>query len=824
MEKVSFLILYANKLISMFKNFFRVAYRNLWKDKGFSSINIIGLAAGLATCLLIALFVIDELSYDKFNEKAGRIYRVHSDLKLNGAGMNAVISPAPMGPTLLKEFPRIEKYARLMSTGDMLIKKGDQTIMEHNSAFADSTLFDVFSLSMVAGDPKTALTQPMSMVISETMAKKYFGNNNPIGQSLLTSNTTNYKITGVIKDMPAQSHLHLDFIKAMSEIGDSRSNEWLSNNYVTYLLVKPGTTQKYVDDALAATVKKYLEPQLVAMVHSSIEDLKKAGGHFTYVAMPLPQIHLHSNLSFEWEANGNLQYVYIFIMVAVFILLIACVNFMNLSTARSAGRSKEVGVRKVLGSLRSSLITQFLAESMLTVLIALILAVIIAALMLPLFNQLSGKQFTISLFLNPWLILLLLATGFVVGLLAGSYPAFYLSSFQPIQVLKGKLSTGFKNGWLRNGLVIFQFFTAIVLIIGTLVIHNQLNYIRNAKLGYNREQVLTLKNTASLWVHAKSFRDEALKIPGIEKATMTSDLPNTSGHSINGIFKDASLNGNSSIIMETWEVDADFVPTLGIDMAGGRNFSPQMPTDTFAVLLNETGAKMLGYANPLNETIYRPRGDSNKAVAYRVIGVVKDFHGASLHNKIGPILFFLGENRGAISFRINSKNIPAVISQIEQKYHGIEKMAGQPFLYSFMDEDFNRLYKDDQRTGKIFISFAILAIFIACLGLFGLVTYAAERRLKEIGVRKVLGASVGNIVQLLSKDFLALVLIATVIAVPVAWWAMNKWLQDFAYRTPISGWDFLLAAAMAAIITIVTVCFRAISAARANPVKSLRSE
>ncbi len=808
----------------MIKSYFRIAWRNLLKDKGFSIINIVGLATGMATCLLIALFVMDETSYDKYNDKADRIFRLHADLKLNQAGMNGITVPAPMGAVLVKEFPAIEKYVRLLDRQDMLVKKGDATIMEHHSVYADSTLFDVFTIPMIAGDPKTALTQPYSMVISESMAKKYFPGTDAIGKSLLTSNSTNYKITGVIKDLPAQSHFHFNFIKAMSELEDSRNNEWLSNNFITYVLARPGTTEKDIDQALNQTVKKYLEPQLISMVHSSLEELAKNGGHFGYYAMALPDIHLQSNFSFELETNGNRQYVYIFVVVAVFILLIACVNFMNLSTARSAGRSREVGVRKVLGSLRSSLVTQFLAESMLTALLALVLAVVLVWLLLPLFNQLSGKQITLGLLSKPWLIPSLLVTCFIVGLLAGSYPAFYLSAFQPIQVLKGKLSAGFKNSWLRNSLVVFQFAIAIVLIVGTLVIHNQLNYIRNTNLGYDRSQVLTLQNTYSLGNHAKSFKEEALKIPGIVQATMTRDLPNAGHHDINGVFKDAALTGSSTLIMENWNIDADFVPALGIEMAKGRNFSPLMPTDSSAVLVNETAARMLAFKDPLNELVYRPVDNSGASVAYHIIGVVKDFHGGSLHEKIGPVLFKLAEERGAISFRLHSKNIPAVIAQLEQKYHSIEKMAGQPFIYSFMDDDFNRLYQADQRTGKIFISFAVLAICIACLGLFGLVTYAAEQRLKEIGVRKVLGASIGNIVGLLSKDFLQLVAVALVIAVPVAWWGMNKWLQDFAYRTPIAAWDFVIAALLAAIITLLTVCFRAVKAATANPVKSLRTE
>jgi len=808
----------------MIKNYFKVALRNLWKDKGFSAINIFGLAMGMAVCLLITLYVVDELSYDQYNDKADRLYRISADLKINDNAFHSVTAPAPMGPALIKDYSQVEKYVRFRGYGDLLVKKGEETIMEHHSVLADSTLFDVFSLSLIAGDPRTALTQPHTMVISESMAKKYFPGTDPIGKDLLTGNTNHYKITGVIKDMPAQSHFHFDFIRAMSEESDSRRNEWLSNNYVTYVLARKGTDQKAIDRYLSATVNKYLSPQLVEVVHTSLEDLEKKGGHFIYNTIPVTKIHLYSNLSYEFETNGNAQYVYIFIVIAVFILLIACVNFMNLSTARSAGRSKEVGVRKVLGSLRSNLISQFLAESVLTAVISLVLAIILAAILLPTFNQLSGKHISLGLFSKPWLAPSLLLTSLIVGLLAGSYPAFYLSAFQPIQVLKGKLSAGFKNGWLRNSLVVFQFATAILLIVGTLVIHSQLSYIRNKKLGYDRQQVLTLQNTYSLWTHAKAFKEEVLKLPGVEAGTMTRDLPNVSNHDINGVFRDAGLKAADAVIMGNWYIDADYVPTLGIEMAKGRNFSSQLFTDSSAVLINETAASLLGFGDPLNRMLYRPSGGDNKAVGYRIIGVVKDFHPGSLHDKIMPIMFNLEEERGAISFRIRTKNLPALIAQIKDKYHGVEKMGGQPFIYSFMDDDFNHLYQADQRTGTIFMSFAVFAILIACLGLFGLVTYAAEQRTKEIGIRKVLGASVGNIVNLLSRDFLKLVVIAAIIAIPLAWWGMSKWLQDFAYRTTISWWVFAIAALLAGAITLATVSFRAIKSALANPTKSLRAE
>ncbi len=807
----------------MLGNYFKIAFRNLNKSKGFSAINIFGLAIGLATCLLITLFVTDELSYDRYNKNADRIFRVSEDAHVSGSAFSSTTAPPPLGPALAKDYPQIEKVVRFEGNGDMLIKKGNETIMEHNAVLADSSVFDVFTLPLVAGNPQTALVQPYSVVISESIARKYFNSTDVIGKTIWAFNTTSYKITGVMKDMPAQSHFHFNIIRSISEMEFSRSDSWLNNDFVTYLLVRPGTDERMINKWLEESVRKYLAPQLQALFHSSLDDLAKKGDYVRYTVTPLTKIHLYSSLADEFEPNGNIQYVYIFIIIAFFIMLIACVNFMNLSTARSTGRSKEVGVRKVLGSLRMNLISQFLTESILMSFIALFIALIIAVLLLPYFNQLSGKSMDMNFLTKKWLLPSLLGATILVGLMAGIYPAFFLSSFKPMQVLKGKLSTGFKTGWLRNGLVIFQFTTAIILIVGTIVIYNQLHYIRNKKLGYNRQQVLVLQNTYSLGIHAKSFKDEALNIPGVKAATMTRFLPNTNINLINSFCKNASLNVNQSIFMGQWAVDADYIPALGMEMAGGRNFSPLMPTDSSAVIINETAARMLGFSEPLNKMIYQS-DNNNNPVPFRIIGVVKDFNAGSLRKKVEPIVFNLREERGAMAFRISTENIPETIARIKQKYLAVEKMAGQPFLYTFMDEDFNRLYQSEQRTGKIFVSFALLAILIACLGLFGLVTYAAEQRTKEIGIRKVLGATVSNIVAMLSKDFLKLVGIAAVIAFPIAWWAMNKWLQDFAYRIEIKWWVFAAAGLMAIMITLITVSFRAFRAALANPVKSLRAE
>jgi putative ABC transport system permease protein len=802
----------------------KIAFRNLRRNTFFSAINIIGLAIGLATCLLITLFVTDELSYDKYNKNAGNIYRINTNVQVNGNRFNQAVGPAQLGSTLVKDYPQIKNMVRFLGNGDILIKKDKETIMEHNATYADSTLFDVFTLPLIEGDPKTALTQPLTMVISESMAKKYFGTTDALGKTLVANNTQTYTISGVMKEIPAQSHFHFNFIMAMRDVEDSRNTFWLSHNFTTYLLAQPGTTEQTLNRYLRQTIVRYLEPQLKDVLHSSLADIEQKGDFFRYSVIRLTDIHLHSDLGFEFEANSDIQYVYIFIIIAALILLVACINFMNLSTARLADRSKEVGIKKVLGSLRSGLIVQFLTESVITCFMALLLALLIVFLLLPYFNQLSGKHITISHIINWWLAPALLTITVIVGIMAGSYPAFYLSSFKPIAVLKGKLATGFKSGWLRNSLVTFQFATAIILIIGTFIIYSQLNYMHNKNTGYNREQVLILKNTYSLWIHAKTFKEEVQKLPGVTAATMTSFLPTNNYTGGNGFFKDATLNIKEGVMLGHWFIDADYVPAMGMQIVKGRNFSPLYPTDSAAVLINESAAHLLGYSDPINKMIYQDEGSNRTPVGFRIIGVIKDFNIGSLRNKIQPVLFKLAEERGAMAFRIHTADIPGLLQQIKKKYHAVPGMAGQPFLYSFMDENFNKLYEAEQRTARISISFAILAIVIACIGLFGLVTYAAEQRIKEIGIRKVLGATVSNIVQLLAKDFLKLVLLATIIAFPVAWYSMHKWLQNFAYRTAINWWIFIIAAGLALFITLITISVRALKAAMANPMRALRSE
>lgn len=801
----------------MLKNYLKIALRNLWKHKGFSAITIFGLAIGLATCLLITLFVTDELSYDKFNANADRIYRLDADFLINGTIFHERNTPAGFGPALKRDFPQIEEFVRFDGQGKALVKKGEETVMEDNTCFADNGVFKLFSLPFIAGDPATALTQPNTLVISERVAQKYFQGTDVLGKSLKMDNTTFYTITGVIKNTPAQSHLHFDMIRSMGHRTDDMMDRWLSNSYTTYILARPGVSASRIQQIVNEGTKRYMEPGLTSYLGENIAQLEKHGGFFRYNALPLNDIHLRSTNNDEAEPGGNITYVYIFIITGILILLIACVNFMNLSTARSAGRAREVGVRKVLGGEKRHLIFQFISESVLTAFFALLLAVIIAASLLPYLNNLSDKQITLHWSNLTWILPGLMLTCILVGLLAGSYPAFFLSSFEPVKVLKGKYAKGMRGSWLRNGLVIFQFTATILMLVGTLVIFKQLNFIRNSNTGYNREQVLVLQNIGALWTHAKNFQQEVKQLPGVVNATMTGSLPTSDLRNTNSYSRTPMAGDGKLMALVEWMVDADYIPTMDMQMVGGRNFSPQMPSDTNAVLLNETAAKILGYQDLKDRYLYNDG-------KFTVIGIVKDFNAGTMKSKIPPIIFRLGEYRQVMAIRIRSNDLTSVVAQIKEKYQGQQDMAGQPFRYTFMDEDFDRLYKTEERTGQVFTIFAVLAIIIAAMGVFGLVTYAAEQRSKEIGIRKVLGASISGIVALLSKEFLKLVIVAILIATPLSYILMNRWLQDFSYRTDIGWTVFVIAALVAISITLLTISFRVIKAALANPVHSLKAE
>jgi putative ABC transport system permease protein len=801
----------------MIKNYIKTAYRSLLKNKGFTLLNVLGLSVGLATCLLIVFYVVDELSYDSFNANAHSIYRVTEDVKLNTNANVFSTSEEPLQAALKENFPEIEKSTRMIDVQGLFvsplkfyIRKGRENIQEKKVVFTESSLFQVFTLPMIEGSSSSALDAPHSAVITESTAKKYFNKVDVVGRTLTINDSSVYKITGVIRDIPAQSHFNYDFFLSYTSRSESHAHGWGFAGFHNYLLLKPGVDVKKLEKEIAK----------IEIKNSFSSGAWITGGnYFRIILTPLTDIHLRDSSQYQLSPGGSIQYVYIFSIIALFILLIACVNFMNLSTARSSNRAKEVGVRKVLGSARKYLVAQFLTESVLVTLTSAIIAIFVAWMLLPLFNQMSGKQLTITAQSLPWLLPSLLVIVLVVGFLAGSYPAFYLSAFQPIDVLNGKIAKGFKGSFLRSFLVVFQFSISIFLIVGTLVIYNQLNYIQSKSLGFDRSQVLVIKNTNILGKQADILKEELKQMTGVVSTTMSSFQPTGDVRSKTGLFPDRIIDIKKDILTEFWSVDEDYINTMGIKLIDGRNFSKQMATDTAAMIVNEAFVSRYGAKDPLNKTLYR---NSYGIQPYHIIGVVKDFNFESLHQKITPLALFYAPDNGAISIRMHTGNLSALMSKIETKWKALS--PNQQFTYSFMDQDFDATYRSEQRVGTIFVSFSTLAIVIACLGLFGLAAYAAEQRTKEIGIRKVLGANISTIIGMLSVDFIKLVLISILISTPIAWFAMNRWLQDFAYRVNIQWYILAIAGAMAIFIAFITISFQSIKAALANPVKSLKTE
>ena len=812
----------------MLSNYLKIAWRNLLKNKTFSLINITGLASGLACFILIALYVADELSYDRYNEKAGRIYRINSDIVFGGNKLHLAVASDPMGAALKNDYPQVEEYVRFYtSSGSKLIKKGDQYINENEVAHADSTLFDIFTLPVMSGDAKTALNEPNTVVISESAAKKYFGTTEVVGKSVETNDngSTLYKITAVMKDIPHNSHFNFSMIFSMDNVQYQWGN-FLSHNHQTYLLLKPGTDYKAFEKNFSRFIIKYVVPQAAQFMQiKSMDEFEKAGNKLEYSLTPLTDIHLRSDRTVELGVNGNIQYVYIVSIIAIVVLVLACINFMNLSTARSASRAKEVGIRKVVGSEKRYLIRQFLTESILTTVLSTGLAILIAYLSLSWFNNLSAKELHISDLLQPKYLTVLIALPIIVGFLAGIYPAFVLSSFNPIVVLKGKLSGGLRRSNLRNVLVVGQFTMSIFLIAATIIVFRQLNYIQTKNLGFNKDQMLIVNGTFALENNRDAFKNEVAKLPGVKGSTYAGFLP-VSGYSRNDVsFSTSSaMTAENSLNMQVWDISYEYIPVMEMEMVKERNFSKEFGTDSNATILNETAARLLGWDNPVGKKLYTFYQDrmGSRLIDREVIGVVKNFHFNSMKENIGPLCFRLADNSWTTAFKVNTADIRGLVTTIEGKW---KTMApGKPFSYQFMDEAFDNMYRDEQRTSKVGLTLAIIAIIIACLGLFGLATYAAEQRIKEIGVRKVLGATISNIVSMLSKEFMVLVLIASALAIPLAWWAMNKWLEDFAYRINVGWWIFLAAGVIALLIALITVSSQAIKAAIANPVKSLRTE
>ena len=811
----------------MFRNYLKIAWRNLVRNKTFSAINIVGLAVGLATCLLIVLFVLHELSYDRYHTHADRIYRMTTHGRVGGAEINAAPSGAPAASVLVRDYTSVEATTRLTEQGSFIVKHGTDSFREERVAFADSNFFAVFSIPLIKANgggvsPKTMLTEPNTVVLTETTARKYFGDQNPVGQTLTMGDKGAFRVTGVCEDVPSNTHFHYDFFCSMRSI--KPSDKWLNSGMHTYLLLREGYSVDQLRAKSTEMVARYIGPELPQFLSVSLAEFLRKGNQFRFQFQPVTDIHLNSDYEDEHEPNSNVQYIYIFAAIAGFILLLACINFMNLSTAGSAGRAKEVGVRKVMGSERGQLMGQFLAESVLLTLLALLLALVLVAVLLPGFNQLAGKQFGISAITSGWMLPGIVVSSLVIGLLAGSYPAFVLSGFRPVSVLKGSaVKIGARSSWLRNTLVTVQFVVSIAMIVSTILVSQQLHFIQNKKAGFDKEQVLILNDTNTLSSKLDAFKAELAKLSPVVRVTSAGYLPAGATNSGNNGFQpDNGAAQPETFRNRQYYVDEDYLPTLGIGLVQGRNFSKAFLSDSSAVLINEAAARQFGWKNPIGQRLKTAgNGSAESKLTYTVVGVVRDFHFESMRQRIAPLVLAYGHDNYQMALRVKTDDMPALLKTIEQRW---KAQTDMPFAYSFLNERFNTMYVSEQRVGQLFSIFAGLAVLIACLGLFGLAAFTTRQRTKEIGVRKVLGASVSSIVALLSKDFLKLVLIAIVIASPIAWWAMNRWLQDFAYRTEIEWWVFALAGLLAVGIALLTVSFQSIRAALMNPVKSLRSE
>ncbi|MEM6631033.1 MAG: ABC transporter permease [Bacteroidota bacterium] len=812
----------------MFRNYLKTALRSLGKQRLFTSINIGGLAVGIACCLLIVLFVREELSFDTFHQNADRIYRTSVDLKFGEMEGEMAVTPAPFAFTSVADFPEVVQAARLRSTGSYLVKvsPGDNNIEETEVVFADKEVFEVFTFEVIEGDPISGLAEPNTLVLSKSRAERYFSGETSVGKTLILNDQDTYKVVAVIEDVPSNSQFQFDLFLSMEGREEAKETIWLSHNFHSYLLLKEGADADALEAKFPAMIEQYAGPQVKQFLGIEVDEWEASGNRLGYHLQPITDVYLRSDAMYELGPTGDITYVYIFSLIALFILFIACINFMNLSTARSANRAREVGVRKVLGALRSNLINQFLIESILIGLSAFVLALILAEIALPFFNNLADKNLFIP-WTNPFFLPIVIFFGLIVGTMAGIYPSFYLSGFRPIQILKGKLSQGSQSKTLRSSLVVFQFLASIVLVVCTLVVREQLSFIQNKKLGFNKEQVLILRNTYTLEDQIQVFKQRLLQDPNIAYATISGYMPVQPSNTSNTVFwPRGEKTQERSIIMNNWTVDFDYVPTLGLEILEGRDFSLDFPTDSQAVILNEAAIASWGFEDPIGQTISTFSGltEDNQEISsdYTIIGVVQNFHFESLKQSIAPLGLLIGNSTGSLQIRMKTDDISQTLSNVESLW--AEFAPNQPLDYEFMDENFMNMYETESKLGKIFLSFAILAIFIACLGLFALASFMAEQRTKEIGIRKVLGARISQIFALLSSDFLKLVGISLLIAIPISWYFMNSWLQGFEYRTDISISTYVLAGIGCLLITLITISYQSLRAAVANPIHALKDE
>ena len=812
----------------MLRNYFKIAIRNLLKRKVYSLINILGLATGMAVCLLILQFIKSELGYDKFHEKADRIYRIALERKYPGRASSYAIIPSSIGEGIQKEYPEVQECTRVFANGgNTFIRIGERIFEEKRVFFADSNFFRVFSANIIEGNPAEVLNKPKSVVLNETTAKKYFGSASAAMNKVLELDGGNtWIVSGVMKDWPEQSHMLFDLLVSTTTFGPIQPN-YISFSANTYLLLKPSADPVKLEAKFPAFIEKYVAGPVEQNFGVPFKQFQAAGNGYHYYLQPITKIHLTSNLEAELRPNGSIKVIYVFSVIAIFILALACINFVNLSTARSVERAKEVGIRKTFGSEKGSLIRQFLFESLMISFFSLVLAIGLIWLILPFFDKLANKSLAIADFFHYPEVLFMPAFALFVGLVAGIYPAFVLSSFKPITVLKGKFTSNHRGLVLRNGLVIFQFAISVFLIVSTLIVNKQLQYVLGEKLGFKKDHIVVIERTDLLDKQWNAFRDELKKVRGVENVSGTTAMPgqpNFFGVSFSIPGGKEPMTGRGVII------DEEYGSSLNLELTKGRFFSKEFGSDSLALVLNEKAVADLGLKDPIGAQLTTKdeqfMSREGTPLMYTIVGVVKDFHFQSLHQQIAPLVFI---NKGRFPFpppntavRLQATEFGAGLNAMENVWKKFVKE--KPFHFQFLDQQLAEQYNAEQTTRKVFTAFSIMAIFIACIGLLGLATYATQQRIREISIRKVLGASVSQIIQMLSKDFLKLVVVASVIAFPFAWWAMHVWLQDFVYRIDINPWVFALSALGVLIIALLTISFQAIKAALTSPVKSLRSE
>jgi len=814
----------------MIRSYIQVALRNLWRNRGYAAINIFGLALGLATSIFILLYVVNELSYDRFHEKSDRIYKAWVSGMMPTGEIHDANTAGPMAGALIADYPEVEQVVRIRQNGGFLVGNGDRKFneTEQDFMFTDSTFFDVFSFRLLKGDPKTCLVEPRSIVLTEEYAKKYFGNEDPIGKTLKIEQDTNVSvITGVMQDFPENSHFHAKMLGSASTLPENRDNlSWVNQNFHTYLVLAEGADVEAFEARLYDMVVKYVGPIVQQAMGIDLEQFEAAGNSYGYRLMPLADIHLHSGLRFELEPAGNPLYVYLFLGAAIMILVIAGINFMNMATAQSSSRSKEVGLRKVVGSRKPQLILQFLTESVVLSMMALVVAVILVYLLLPGYNNLIRMNLEFNLFGQSWILPVLVLFAILIGVFSGGYPAFVLASFKPSAVLSSSKGSGGRNkGILRNLLIVTQFTTTIVILLGTVVVNRQLTFMQKKDVGFEKQNVLVIHRSDVLENQIDAFKEEISAHSNVIVAANSTHIPS------GGFWGNAHwLEGRGSDDIYTlamYRTSYDFEKALDLELVEGRFFSREMSTDSVGVVVNEAALKVLGIEDPLNTRFVQPsyRGDPDEFMP--IIGVVKDFHFESMSNEIKPmaIHFMPGNFEGKIIVRLGDGNKQETINFIQSKWESIT--AEHPFEYTWMDEEFGKLFDDERKTGQLLAIFSILSIFVTCLGLLGLISYATSQRRKEIGIRKIMGASINIVMTLLSRETSLLLGISALLSIP-AYFGIRAWLQKFAYHLNFH-WGFyflvlILVALVVLILAVLTVSIHSYRAATANPVDSLRYE